>query len=499
MTTITTCPDTTAPGVDAAARDAAGVAHALAALGPDARAGMLRTVADALDDASEELVGLAHEETGLTTDRLSSELLRTTGQLRMFADTVLEGSHLDAVIDTAVVPPPGSGGPPRPDLRRMMVPLGPVLVFAASNFPFAFSVAGGDTASALAAGCPVVVKAHPGHPRLSARTAHHVTAALGTAGAPHGTFALIAGLDAGRRALQDPHIKAAAFTGSTRAGRALSDLASARPEPIPFYGELGSINPVFVTERAVAARGERLVEEYVASFTQGAGQFCTKPGLLLLPAGHGLDQQLADAVARVVPARMVSESVHAGYTTGLRRLSEVPGVRTLHGGAPAPEPAAAPALLSVPLAVLRAHAAELLTECFGPMSFVVEYEDEADLAPFAAELPGQLTAALHAENGEAGRLAALAGVLVERAGRLVWNGWPTGVAVTWSMHHGGPWPATTAPLHTSVGATAVRRFMRPVCHQSAPQEALPPALRDRNVLGIPRRVNGRLGTGDVGT
>lgn len=284
---------------------------------------------------------------------------------------------------------------------------------------------------------------------------------------------------------------------STSAGRALFDLASARPEPIPFFGELGSVNPVFVTPRAAAARGTRIAEEYVASFTLGVGQFCTKPGLLFLPAGHGLDERIAGAVRRVAPARMLHEGIHAGFTAGLERLSSVPGVRTLVAGAPAPAPAAVPTVLSMSLATLRTHADKLLTECFGPVSLVVEYQDESDLVPFASELEGQLTATLHAEDDEAPHLAELASALTDRVGRLVWNGWPTGVAVTWAMHHGGPYPATTAPLHTSVGTTAIRRFLRPVCHQSAPQDLLPPALRDRNLLGIPRRINGKLSTDDV--
>ncbi|MDQ8703885.1 aldehyde dehydrogenase (NADP(+)) [Streptomyces sp. LHD-70] len=497
-TTAVSAPaDTTAEDVDSAARQAAAAARTLAGLSLDDRAAMLRAVARALDDACDELVDLAGEETGLPEARLRGEVRRTTGQLRMFADVVLDGSHLDAVIDTAVPAADGSSAPPQPDLRRVLMPLGPVLVFAASNFPFAFGIAGGDTASALAAGCPVLVKAHPGHPRLAARTADHIASALAGCGAPPGTFALIGGLDAGRRALQHPRIKAAAFTGSTSAGRALFDLASARPEPIPFFGELGSVNPVFVTPGAAAARGPRIAEEYVASLTQGVGQFCTKPGLLFLPAGHGLDERISDAVRRVAPARMLHEGIHSGFTEGVQRLSAVPGVRTLVAGAPAPAPTARPTVLSTSLATLRTYADQLLPECFGPVSLVVEYETESELVPFAEELEGQLTATLHAEDDEAPRLTELSDVLADRVGRLVWNGWPTGVAVTSAMHHGGPYPATTAPQHTSVGATAIRRFLRPVSHQSAPQRLLPPALRDRNILGIPRRINGTLSTKDV--
>ncbi|HEY4570325.1 MAG TPA: aldehyde dehydrogenase family protein, partial [Kribbella sp.] len=288
--------DTTPAELEQALAAATAAAPALGAAEPAVRAGWIRATADAIDAAADELVPIAIRESSLPEARLRGEVARSTGQLRMFADVLEEGSLLEVIIDTA----DAQAKPvPRPDLRRLLVPLGPVLVFAASNFPFAFSVPGGDTASALAAGCPVIVKAHPGHPELSVRTAEVMTEALRSAGAPDGSFALITGFDVGVTALKDPRITAAGFTGSVPAGKALHEIAATRPEPIPFYGELGSLNPVFVTQAAVDARGKDIATGYVGSFTLGVGQFCTKPGLLFLPAGHGLQEELAAAVGGV--------------------------------------------------------------------------------------------------------------------------------------------------------------------------------------------------------
>jgi NADP-dependent aldehyde dehydrogenase len=483
----TAVPDITPQHLNTILDTAAAAAAPLADLPPVARGRLLTTVADALDGAAPELVALAASDTHLPQSRLTAELARTTFQLRVFADVLAEGSYLDATVDTADPDyPPG----PRPDLRRMLVPLGPVLVFAASNFPFAFSVAGGDTASALAAGCPVVLKAHPGHPRLSARTAEVVTEAV--AAAPGGTFALVHGVETGRRALADRRIRAGAFTGSIPAGRALFDLAAARDEPIPFYAEMGSLNPVFVTPGAVHARGPEIVDGYVASFTLGAGQFCTKPGLLFLPAGHGLLDRLAAGVREIPAAAMLNERIRQGYTHALTAVTAAPGMHAVVGPSDDGHAAVAGSLLATTARQLLANPQAVLQECFGPTSIVVEYDDPGQLSAAVEAFGGQLTATVHAERGESALVGPLLDQLRERAGRIVFNGWPTGVAVSWAMHHGGPYPATTAPLHTSVGATAIRRFLRPVCYQNVPQDLLPPALRDRNELGIPRRVNGRL-------
>ncbi|MFA9444628.1 aldehyde dehydrogenase (NADP(+)) [Egicoccus sp. AB-alg6-2] len=469
---------------------AAEAARPLADLSGDERAGLLEAVAAALDDHVEELVAIADRETSLGTTRLTGEVARTSGQLRLFASVVREGAHLEVTIDHA----DPDATPPRPDLRRMLVPLGPVAVFSASNFPFAFSVAGGDTASALAAGCPVVVKAHSGHLELSRRTAEIVAAALDDAGAPAGTFALVEGRRTGQDLVQDPAITAVGFTGSVAGGRALFDLATSRPDPIPFYGELGSINPVVITAGAVAARADELAVGLTGSFTMGVGQFCTKPGVLLIPAETGFEQRLADAVteAAVGPQRMLTDRMATSFDEGTRDLAAADGVETLVAAAETPSGAATPQVFATDVAALLADPERLLEERFGPACLLVRYRDEDERDAAVAVLPGSLTATVHAEPEEFDAIRATVRLLRERAGRVLFDGWPTGVAVTWSQHHGGPWPATTAPLHTSVGATAIRRFLRPVTFQDAPEALLPEALHEHNPLGVPRRVDGVL-------
>jgi NADP-dependent aldehyde dehydrogenase len=481
-------PDTTPAELEQALADAAEAAAPLAASAPAERAGWIRAVADALDAAVDELVPVGMRETSLPEARLRGEVARSSGQLRMFADVLEEGSLLEIVIDTA---DPDAKPVPRPDLRRVLVPLGPVLVFAASNFPFAFSVCGGDTASALAAGCPVVVKAHPGHPELSVKTAEVMLEALRVAGAPAGTFGLIQGYDVGVTALKDPRITAAGFTGSVPAGKALHEIAVTRPEPIPFYGELGSLNPVFVTQAAIDARGKDIASGYVASYTLGVGQFCTKPGLLFLPAGHGLQDQLVEATGGVAAATMLNERIAEGFSSGLDRLRKVDGVRVWSEGGGA-------TLLQTTVPELLARSEEILEECFGPVSVVVEYASVDELVAGVEAFGGNLTATLHAEAEPDAELAArLLPLLTARAGRVLWNGWPTGVAVSWAQHHGGPFPSTVGSIHTSVGVTAARRFQRPVAYQDTPDAVLPAVLQDNNPAGISRRVNGTITTAEV--
>jgi NADP-dependent aldehyde dehydrogenase len=480
-------PDTSPAELEQALADAAAAAKPLAASQPAERAGWIRAVADALDAAADELVPIAMKESSLPEARLRGEVARSTGQLRMFADVLQEGSLLEVVIDTA----DAQAKPvPRPDLRRVLVPLGPVLVFAASNFPFAFSVCGGDTAAALAAGCPVVVKAHPGHPELSVRTAEVMVEALRTAGAPAGSLGLIQGVDVGVTALKDPRITAAGFTGSVPAGKALHEIAVTRPEPIPFYGELGSLNPAFVTQAAVDARGKDIASGYVGSFTLGVGQFCTKPGLLFLPAGHGLQDQLVEAVGGVAAAPMLNDRIASGFSSGLDRLRKVEGVRVWSEGSGA-------TLLQTTVPELLARTDEILEECFGPVSIVVEYASHDELVAAVEAFEGNLTATLHAEESDAELAKELLPLLTARAGRVLWNGWPTGVAVSWAQHHGGPFPATVGSIHTSVGVTAARRFQRPVAYQDTPDQVLPGVLQDANPHGISRRVNGTMTTAEV--
>lgn len=462
---------------------AAGAAREWAAAEPTARARALTAVAEALEAERTVLVELADAETRLGAARLNSELTRTTFQLRFFADQVLAGEFLDVRIDR---PDPQWPTGPRPELRRYRTALGPVLVFAASNFPFAFSVAGGDTASAWAAGCPVVVKAHPGHPKLSRRTATIIQRALAGAGAPDGVFGLIEGEQAGVDALRHPDLRAAAFTGSERGGLALARIAAERPEPIPFYGELGSVNPVVVTPDAADARDVEIAKGYVGSLTQGAGQFCTNPGLLFAPAGHGVVDEIARLLREVPAAPMLNDRITQGYLDGARRLAGRAGVRKLVW--PDDEASPGPRLLAMEAAAFAADGKAAAEECFGPLGLVVTYRRLADVTDVVAALPGQLTASLHAEPGEAGELAALAAALADRSGRVLWNEWPTGVSVTYAMQHGGPFPASTAPTTTSVGTAAIERFLRPVAYQSWPQRLLPPPLRDDNPWGVPQRM-----------
>ncbi len=495
MTAPTTAPSpTTSAELESILAAATAAAGPLSALRPSERARLLHAVADALDAAADELVPLAIEESHLAEARLKGELTRTTFQLRLFGEVLEEGSYLEAIVDQS---DPDWGMGPRPDLRRMLVPVGPVLVYAASNFPFAFSVAGGDTASGLAAGNPIIVKAHSGHPRLSQRTGEIVRGALAEAGAPDGAFDVIFSFERGVEALKDSRIKAGSFTGSIPGGRALFDIASQRPDPIPFYGELGSLNPVFVTPGAVKARGDEIASGFVASATLGAGQFCTKPGLLFVPAGHGLDDAIVAAAGDVAPASLLNKRIAEGYGKDLPRMVGTPGVTPLVEASGVDGLVAGPTLVKTTVPVLLDNADTLLEECFGPFSLVVEYDGQDELRRAAEAFGGNLTATIHGEESETGDVAWLMDLLRDRAGRILWGGWPTGVSVTYAMQHGGPWPATSASLHTSVGTTAIRRFLRPVSYQTMPEELLPEALRNHNVLGIPRRVNGTLTKGDV--
>lgn len=449
------------------------------------RAAWLTAVADALDDAADELVPLADEESHLGTARLTGELARTTAQLRLFAAAIVEGSYLEATIDH----PDPTTTPPRPDLRRILRPLGPVAVFSASNFPFAFSVAGGDTASALAAGCPVIVKGHSAHPRLSRRTAEVVGQALAAAGAPDGILGHVEGRDAGIALVQHPEIRAVGFTGSLHGGRALFDLASSRPDPIPFYGELSAVNPVLVTAAALDARADELAAGLVASFTLGAGQFCTNPGVVFVPAGSDFAARVAAAVGTPAPVPMLTDGIATAFADGLAGLAERDDVSVVAGDVAQQPGTGSAVVLSTTTSAVLGDPQALLSECFGPSTLVVEYDHVDDALAAIRAVGGSLTATVHAEPRE--DLTGILPVLTEVAGRVLFAGWPTGVAVSWAQQHGGPWPSTTS-IHTSVGVTALRRFLRPVAFQDAPETALPPELREENVLGIPRRVDGVL-------
>jgi NADP-dependent aldehyde dehydrogenase len=495
MTSAATSPSTPAPAptspaeLGQIAQRATDAAPLWAALPPRERAHALVAAADALEANRAELVPLAMSETGLTEARLTGELTRTAVQLRLFADTIVDGSYLDVRIDDA---DPHFALGVRPDLRRYRIPVGPVLNFAASNFPFAFSVAGGDTAAALAAGNPVIVKAHSGHPKLSGRTAAVVAAALEAAGAPAGTLQLIYGQAGGVELLKDPRIAAGSFTGSIRAGRILADIAATRPAPIPFYGELGSVNPVFVTRAALAEGAEAIADGYVTSVSGSAGQLCTKPGFLFLPAGHGLTDALATRAGAVAEHRLLNPGIAAGYRDRRASILAAPGVTPIAEGSlrfdKGGQGWATPTIVSVRADDLLGQREALLDEAFGPLSVVVEYDNEDELAARADDLfEGNLTGTVHAGAGEASApLRSLIGWITEHAGRVLFGGWPTGVTVTPAMQHGGPWPATTNDSSTSVGSAAIDRFLRPVAYQDVPQALLPEPLRDENPWGVPQ-------------
>jgi acyl-CoA reductase-like NAD-dependent aldehyde dehydrogenase len=448
------------------------------------RAGWLEEVAAALEEDAGVLVPLAARETNLGIARLQGELKRTVFQLRLFAAEIRSGEHLDATIDHA---DPGWGMGPRPDLRRMNVPLGVVGVFGASNFPFAFSVMGGDSASALASGCSVVYKAHEGHPGLSLRTAETVQRGLREAGAPAGLFTLVTGRAAAEALVDHPLVKAIGFTGSTAGGRALAERAFARAEPIPFYGELGGINAVFVTEKAWRARRDSILSGYAASLSLGMGQFCTKPGLLFVPGGTTAEAAgvLHAAFADFEPAPLLTERLHEGYRNAVKEVSGQPGVEPLVEGTF--DSAPMPTVLRVASASVFEQPELLRQEMFGPASLLVEYREESELTALAELLEGQLTTTLQAEADD--DVTDLGARLADISGRVLWNGWPTGVTVSFAQHHGGPYPATTSAT-TSVGTAAVGRFMRPVAHQDFPASRLPEPLQDTNPWSVPQRING---------
>ncbi|MFF7534022.1 aldehyde dehydrogenase (NADP(+)) [Streptomyces bobili] len=485
--------EATAQEVDSVVRAAHGTRAALADRA--VRTAFLRTAADRLQAAKDQLVEVADAETALGPVRLTGELARTCYQLRAFADIVEEGDFLDVVINH----PDDTATPPVPDLRRYKVPLGVVAVYSASNFPFAFSVVGGDTASALAAGNPVVVKSHPDHPGLSELVAKVVRLAAAEHGIPAEVLGLVHGFEAGVELIKHPLIAAAGFTGSIRGGRALFDAAAARPVPIPFHGELGSLNPVVVTEAAAAERAEAIGTGLAGSMTLGVGQFCVKPGLVLVPsgaAGDGLVKSLTDAVSDTDAGVLLDHRMRDNFLAGVAERAQLPEVETPVTPGAGGEHTVSAGFLTVPAGKLADEGAYdlLLEECFGPVTVVARYDDDDQARSVLSRLPGNLTATVHLSTQEAageGRGAEILAELTPLAGRVLVNGWPTGVAVAPAQHHGGPYPATTS-TSTSVGGTAIERWLRPVAYQNTPEALLPPELRDDNPLGLPRRFNNHL-------
>lgn len=477
---------TTAEEVDQTAQAAHRAFLEVAAEPPSTRAARLKAIAAALRDNADELTALGQADTHLAETRLQGELKRSAFQLDLFAEEVLAGVPLDATVDHA---DPNWGMGPRPDIRRVNVPLGVVGVFGASNFPFAFSVMGGDSASALAAGCAVLHKIHSGHRALALRTAEVVLEALRGIGAPEGLFAVVDGRHAAEALVDHPLVKAVGFTGSTAGGRALFNRANARPEPIPFYGELGSINPVFVLPSAWQNRAADILTGYAASFTMGMGQFCTKPGLLFVPdtlAEEDLRAVLEPALAKAPLAELLTPGLRESFGQARDEVAALKGVTTLVPGSDDEVPA--PTVLLIDADAVTCNPEVLHREMFGPATVVIRYRHADELPELAALLEGQLTATVHADApDDASRLLdTVAGI----AGRVLWNGWPTGVTVSYAQQHGGPYPATTSRT-TSVGTAAISRFTRPVAYQDVPEAALPAALQESNPWSIVRRVDGR--------
>ncbi len=453
------------------------------------RAAFLRAIADEIEALGDRLVETACLETGLPEGRIKGERGRTCGQLRFFADIAEEGSWCEAIIDTARP----DATPPRPDIRRMLVPMGPVVVFGASNFPLAFSTAGGDTASALATGNPVVVKAHELHPGTHALVAEAIVRAARHTDMPEGVFSALYGRhEVGQWLVQHEAAEAVAFTGSYGGGMALYRLAQQRPRPIPVFAEMGSINPVFVTPEALEGDAEGLARQLAASVTLGAGQFCTNPGLIVVfgeSQTNEFARLLATALAEQPEQVMLAPAIYEHYEQRRQEMQQREGVEVVYAGRPGrPLCGCATVVRTTADRFLREPA--LQEEVFGPFTMVVQVADENEALALAHHLQGQLTATLMVPDTAAARYARLRQVLEQKAGRIIFNGVPTGVAVVHAMQHGGPFPATTDSRFTSVGGTALRRFVRPVAWQAAPHDQLPPELQDHNPLGILRLVDG---------
>ena len=458
-----------------------------------ARAKALSGLAERLQQRAEPLIETCMGETGLGRARLEGELERTWRQILLFARLIETGAQYEARIDTA---DPDARPVPRADLRRMMVPIGPVLVFAASNFPFAFSVAGGDTASALAAGCPVICKAHPGHPGTSELVGHEISQALADAGLDAGTFSLVQteSIQTALDLVGDDAIEAVAFTGSTGAGRAIFDAAGARERPIPVFAEMGSTNPVVVTGSALQDRGGSIAAALAGAITRDAGQLCTKPGVIMVPhdSADEFRDSLRDAVLAADTGVMLNQRLYESAVAAVDSLSRLDEVAPVLSQAAEPSREGfglAGAIFATSSAALRENP-DLRSERFGPIALLVTYEDLDDLLATIDGFEGQLTATLHATSADEEIARRIVEHLLPLAGRLVFDGVPTGVSVTAAMQHGGPYPATTSAAHTSVGSAAIQRFLRPVVWQNAPAWLLPEPLKDGNPLGIPRVVDG---------
>ncbi|WP_136247895.1 aldehyde dehydrogenase (NADP(+)) [Halomonas borealis] len=463
-------------------------------LPPTERAAFLEAMADNIDALGDTLTERAIAETGLPRARLEGERGRTCGQLRLFAEVLRRGDYLDIRIDNAL---PDRQPMPRSALTQRQVPMGPVAVFGASNFPLAFSVAGGDTAAALAAGCPVIVKAHSAHPGTSELVGRAIQQAAQTCEMPEGVFSLLygSGVELGQALVKDPRIQAVGFTGSRSGGTALLRSAQARPQPIPVYAEMSSINPVLLLPQQLEAKAETLADAFVGSLTMGAGQFCTNPGLILALSGAALErfvEQAGHSVRDADPQVMLTPGIHAAYEQGVARLGEQAGVTRVAQGKTSDGLACAcqPHLYRTTAATFLDDAS-LHDEVFGACALIVECDSPEQMQQVLAGLEGQLTATVHLEDADHELAERLLPLLERRAGRLLFNGWPTGVEVCHSMVHGGPWPSTSDSRTTSVGSAAIQRFLRPVCYQDMPEALAPDSLKADNPLGLNRQVDGK--------
>ena len=481
----------TTDDIDQAANLAADAFELLASFDSRARAGLLRLIAQNLLAEGTQIVERANLETALPVPRLQSELRRTTGQLNLFADVLDEGSWVNARIDKA---DPKRIPIPRPDIRSILRPLGPVAVFGASNFPLAFSVSGGDTVSALAAGCPVVVKVHPAHPGTSELVGILIQKAVKESGFPAGTFSLLldAGTEVGIALVEHPAMKAIAFTGSASGGQALMRLAAQRPEPIPCYAEMGSTNPLFILPGAMRDRAAQIAQDLQSSFTLGCGQFCTKPGIVFVPKGQsaGFERMLQENMGTLRPFVMLTQRIAENYKKAINQRLTRSQAELIAGKTSDIDGAATEATVFRVSLENFLGVPELGDEVFGPSTLLVHYGKESDLLSAAQQLHGHLTATIHGTEADLARAHELIRLLETKVGRIIFNGFPTGVEVSHAMVHGGPFPATSDGRSTSVGTLAILRFVRPVCYQDFPDAALPPELQDTNPHGLLRLVNG---------
>lgn len=459
------------------------------------RAAFLRKIAANIEANAAEIIDRAERETALNKVRLQGETARTCGQLRLFAQLVEEGSWVGARVDR---PDPDRKPLPKPDLRSMLRPLGPVVVFGASNFPLAFSVAGGDTASALAAGNPVMVKAHSAHPGTGELVGQAVLKAVRDSNLPEGTFSLLfgGGNKIGTALMKHPHVKAGGFTGSRKAGRSLMDIAAARPEPIPFYAEMSSTNPVFILPGALRERRDAIAAGLHASFTLGAGQFCTKPGMVFIPEGADISEfvgKLQRLVEESAPFHLLTGVIRSSYDAGLdsRKCKSTVKLAAKKSIVDSSSSAVGAALLETDAQSFLKDP-ELSQEIFGPTTLLVRYSNREEVLKASRELEGHLTATIHGTEQDLRDFADLIAILEQKVGRLVFNGFPTGVEVSYAMVHGGPYPSTSDGRSTSVGTQAIFRFTRLVCYQGFPEAALPDALKENNPLGIWRLVDGEM-------